>query len=138
MKTANPVEIAICFIEKINRRDFDGIGELMSPDHKAMDAKGEANQGRERAKSIIADYTRKYPDFQIHINEIFHKEGTVIIVGRTTGSCAGINRDVEIKDRLLYIIKVKNGLATEFQYAMDDTPEKRTELGVDKAARITK
>jgi ketosteroid isomerase-like protein len=137
MDLRNPVDVAICFVEKINRRDFDGLAELMAPDHTALDAEGEANKGRDVARSMIADYTQKFPEFQIHINDIFQKEGTVIIVGRTTGSCAGTSRDVEIKDRLLYVIKVENGLAIEFQYAMEDTEEKRAELGLGDATRIT-
>jgi ketosteroid isomerase-like protein len=137
MNVKNPVEVAIRFIEMINRRDFDALAELMSSDHSAMDANGRVNQGRDVARKMIADYIRAYPDFQIHINEIYEKDGTVIIVGRTTGSCNGTRRDVEIKDRLLYVIKVKDGLATEFQYAMEDTPKKRAELAVDQAIRIT-
>lgn len=137
MNEKDPVEIAIHFIEKINRRDFDGLADLMSSDHKAMDEKGEENQGREKARNIIADYTMKYPEFQIHINEIFVKEGMVTIVGRSTGSCTGTSRRDEIRDRLLYTIKVENGHATEFQYAMDDTEERRAELGLADATKIT-
>ncbi len=137
MERTNPAEVAICFIESINHRDFDGLAALMSDNHRAIDEKGEVNQGREVAKGVIEDYTKQFPDFLIHINEVYRQEGTVIIMGRSTGSCAGTPRDIEIKERLLYVFKVKEGLVTEFQYAIADTAEKRAELGVDAFTCIT-
>ena len=65
MNQTNTVDIAVKFIEKINRRDFDGLLEKMSPEHKSVDETGGITKGKEKAMSMIADYIKQRPDFQV-------------------------------------------------------------------------
>ena len=137
MNPENPVDLAITYIERINRRDFPGLADMMSPDHRMVSATGEINAGRGESTEIIAEYTRKWPDFQIHISDIYLKGDSAVIIGRTTGSCADTPRGEEIRRRLIYLIRAEGGCVVEFRYAMDDTLERRSELGMDEMKKIT-
>lgn len=53
MNHENTVDVAVKFIEKINRRDFDGLLGIISPDHKAFDEGGEVTAGSEKAMKIL-------------------------------------------------------------------------------------
>lgn len=138
MGSKNPADIAIEFIEKINRRDFNGLLNIMSPKHMAVDAKGDGATGKENAMKMIRDYTIEWPDFQIYINDIYVDQDNVIIIGRTTGSCADTARAAEIKDRLIYALKVGDEFINEFRYALEDNEKNRRELNLNSAEKITK
>ena len=137
MNSDRIVDIAIEYLEKINRRDFDGLLGLMSPHHRLVSEKGETIVGPEKAREALTDYTSKYPEFQIHISDIYLIENTVVAVGRTTGSCTGLTRGVEIRRRLIYVIRVEEGSVAEFKYAIDDTDQVRNDLVVCEATKIT-
>ncbi len=137
MGNKNPADTAIEFVEKINRRDFHGILNMMSAQHKAVDEKGQGATGQENAAKMIRDYTVQWPDFQIYINDVYVNNETVIIIGRTTGSCAETTRGTEIKNKLLYALRVEDGLVAEFRYALEYNDKNRNELGLSSATRIT-
>ncbi len=137
MGNDNAADTAIEFIEKINRRDFKGLGALMTPDFLCItEGDGEA-RGRTPATVGIKQYTLDWPDFQIYISDVYVDGGTVSIVGRTTGSCDEDQRGTEIRRRRLYQVTVENGLATSFRFVLPDTETNRTELGMLGAKRIT-
>lgn len=137
MNQKNTVDVAIKFIEKINRRDFNGLLGIMSPDHIAFNEGGAVTAGSEKAIKMIADYITQWPDFQIHINDIYINNENIIIIGRTTGSCAETSCGIEIRKRLIYVLKVVNGLVVEFQYALNDDDKTRSDLCIDSAIKIT-
>jgi len=137
MNQKNTVDVAVKFIEKINRRDINGLLGIMSPDHKAFDEGGEVTAGSEKAMKMIADYITQWPDFQIHINDVYLNNENVIIIGRTIGSCAETSCGTEIRKRLIYVLKVENGLVVEFHYALRDDNKTRSDLGIDSAIKIT-
>ena len=137
MNQKDTVDAAVTFIEKINRRDFNGLLKVMSPDHKAFDEAGQVTAGSEKASKMIADYITQWPDFQIHINDVYFNNENVIIIGRTTGSCAETSCGTEIRKRLIYVLKVKNGLVVEFRYALTDNNKNRSDLGINSAIKIT-
>lgn len=137
MNQQNTVDIAVTFIEKINRRDFNGLLDTMSSDHKSFDEEGKVTAGSEKAMKMIADYITQWPDFQIHINDIYVNNENVIIIARTTGSCAETSCGTEIRKRLMYVLKVENGVVAEFHYAITDDDKTRGNLGIDSAIKIT-
>jgi hypothetical protein len=137
MDKRNAVDIAVEFIEKINRRDFNGLAQIMAVQHRSVDEKGEAMTGRDNAAKMINEYISQWPDFQIHINDIYTKDSTVIIIGRTTGSCAETTRGTEIRSKLIYMLKIEGESVIEFKYAIKDTEENRKTLGMDTAEKIT-
>jgi hypothetical protein len=138
MRPQDPVDVAVRFIESINRRDFDHLHELMDHDHQMIDHGGGVHEGRGVAIDMIREYTERWPGFQIHISDIYLTDHVVVIVGRTTGSCADKTPGEEIRERLIYVIRIEGGFAASFRYALPDTESMRKELGVHDANRITR
>ena len=62
---------------------------------------------------------------------------SVVIVGRTTGSCEQVPKGEEIRQRRLYVAKVVDGLMSEFRHIAVDTGAARQELGITEETRIT-
>ncbi|MBN1755160.1 nuclear transport factor 2 family protein [bacterium] len=137
MSINSTVDIAVKFIECINRRNFDGLGELMSPAHRLVSDSGEIKEGQELSLKTLRDYTCRWPDFQIHIGEIFMNDEYIIIVARTTGSCDQKPPSEEIRQRRLYRLLIRDGKTREFQYAMEDNNQRREEFRITADKRIT-
>lgn len=131
------VSVAVAFVERLNRRNFDSLHELMPSDHRLFPGGGEIITGREKAREALSEYVSSWPDFQIHIADIYLVDKSVIMIGRTTGSCADTPRGVEIRDRRIYVARVEDGRVAEFHH-LDDTDQIRKELGVSPDRRITK
>ncbi len=136
MGVNEPVSVAIEFVERLNRRDFEALARLMSSDHHLFPGGDHVIAGRENARASLSEYAASWPDFQIHIAEIYLAGETVVMVGRTTGSCAGLSRESEICETRIYAARVADGRVTEFRH-LDDTPETRGVLGLAAARKIT-
>ena len=137
MSSASPVDVAIEFVERLNRRDFDGLAGLMTPDFRLMPGGDEVIRGPQESREALAGYVSSWPDFQIHISDVHLVDNTAVIVGRTTGSCEQVSRGDEIRQRRLYVAKVVDALVSEFRHIAEDTEEARKELGVTAHTRIT-
>jgi hypothetical protein len=138
MDRSDVVDVAVRFIESINRRDFDQLRDLMADNHKMIDAHGEVEEGHDVSVKMIEDYAQHWPHFQIHISDIHLIDHTVVVIGRTTGSCADKTPAEEIRERLIYVIHVEDGFVASFRYALVDTDLMRNGLGVRDANRITR
>lgn len=66
-------KIVLNFIEAINRHDVEEIYDLMTDDHKFIDAHGNEVSGRDIMKTGWAGYFDKFPDYLIETNDIFMK-----------------------------------------------------------------
>lgn len=137
MSSDSAVDIAIEFVEQLNRRDFGGLVDLMASDFQLFPGGEEVISGREKARDALAGYVSSWPDFQIHVSDVHLIENVVVIVGRTTGSCEQVPKGDEIRQRRLYVAKVENGLVTEFRHLPEDTDAIRKELGMSSDTRIT-
>ncbi len=137
MSSVSRVDIAIEFVERRNRRDFDGLVGLMTPDFRLRPGGAEVISGQEKARDALVGYVSLWPEFQIHVSDVHQVNHTVIIVGRTTGSCEQTPRGVEIRQRRLYVAKVENGLVSEFRHLSEDTDAVRRDLGMSSQTRIT-
>jgi hypothetical protein len=137
MGSDTAASVAIKFVERLNRRDVDGLVELMSPDHRLCPGGEEALTGPEEAREGLSAYVSSWPEFQIHIADVYVIDNTVVLVGRTTGSCAGLSREDEIRERRLYVAKIVNGLVAEFRHYAEDTAQVRSYLGATPATKIT-
>lgn len=137
MQNSRAIDTAIEFIEKINRRDFQGLHALMTADFLSIDDSGETRGSLTAAKGI-EQYTKDWPDFQIYISDVYVNGDTISIVGRTTGSCDEERRGIEIRGRRLYQVAVEDSLAKSFRFAVPDSEASRIELGIVNAKKITK
>ncbi|HXI22888.1 MAG TPA: nuclear transport factor 2 family protein [Pyrinomonadaceae bacterium] len=87
-------ETVLAFIRSINARDADGLGELMSDDHRFIDALGNEVVGREKMVPGWRGYFVWFPDYSIEVNEVFAGEAraseqTFAMFGFAGGSFKG-------------------------------------------------
>ena len=135
MTKGSGIDLAIQLVERINRRDVEGLVGLMSDDVTYVTAETEA-VGGENVGASVADYLLTWPEFMVHIAEIYDAEDTVVLVVRTTGSHAGLQRQEEIRRTRLYAIHIADERITRWA-VHDDSDEKRTELGAELHTMVT-
>jgi hypothetical protein len=104
---------------------------MLSDDFSMTSEAGERTEGPNAGAATIERYTESWPDFQIHIGEVRETGDMAVIMGHATNSCAETAPSEEIKQRLIYAVRVADGVVAEFHYANEDTPENRKKFGVE-------
>jgi len=106
------------FIDRINAHDVDGLAELMSDDHRFIDAHGNEVVGREKMTAGWRGYFEWFPVYAIEVNEIFEQDDTFAMFGFAGGSYKG---KAECSWRLPAAWKaiVKNGRVALWQVFAD-------------------
>jgi len=92
MNSIRPIDLAIEFVERLNRRDFDGLTRIMAPNFRLGPGGDEIIDGPDESREALVGYTSAWPDFQIHISDVHVTGDTVVMVGRSTGSCENVPR----------------------------------------------
>ena len=77
------------FIRSINAHDVEGLGELMSDDHRFIDARGNEVESKEKMIAGWRAYFEWFPDYAIEVNEMFENSGTFAMFGFAGGSFKG-------------------------------------------------
>jgi ketosteroid isomerase-like protein len=131
----HPVDIALRFVEQINRQNLPGLADLMTEDHTFIDLGGNVQRGREMMRQGWASYFDQCPDYMIHVAEIYRVGDTVILVGRTTGSHTRQPRHEEILTTLIWVTAVTPVQVARWQIVAD-TAENRATWGAVPANRI--
>ena len=120
-----PVEIAMEFIDRVNRRSPDAIAELMTDDHLFVDSLGEVRSGREVMRRNWARYFSMFPDYTVEVERAFSDDQVVALVGRAGGSYApdGVLRE-ENRWELpaAWRAVIRGGLVSEWQVYADNSP----------------
>jgi len=84
----SPEAIAHEFVRAINRQDVELLAELMSPEHRFVDALGGAVEGREKVQAAWKSYFRMVPDYTIAVEEICCDGPVVVMLGIAQGTYA--------------------------------------------------
>ena len=116
-------ETVLAFIRSINARDADGLGELMSDDHRFIDALGNEVEGKEKMISGWRGYFEWFPDYRIEVNEVFAGElsegkQTFAMFGFAGGSFKG-NSDASWRVPAAWKAIVKDGCVEVWQVFAD-------------------
>ena len=82
-------ETILAFVDRINAHDVEGLGELMSDDHRFIDAHGNEIAGREKMTAGWRGYFEMFPVYSIEVNEIFEQGDTFGMFGFASGSFKG-------------------------------------------------
>ena len=87
-------EAVQAFIARINARDVDGLGELMSDDHTFIDAHGNEVSGKDKMVPGWRGYFEWFPDYFIEVTDVFEGESaaegqTFAMFGFAGGSFKG-------------------------------------------------
>lgn len=137
MTLQHPVDIALRFVEQINRQNLPGLVDLMTEDHTFIDLGGNIQRGREMMRQGWASYFDLCPDYMIHVAEVYLAGENVVLLGRTTGSHTRQPRYEEICQTLLWITAVTATQVARWQL-VDDTAENRATWGAVPANQITR
>ena len=120
-----PLEIALEFVDRINRRSPDAIAELMTDNHLFVDSLGEARSGRVRMRNSWARYLSMFPDYAVEVERTFTGGNVVVLLGRAGGTYApdGVLREESRWDvPVAWRAVVRGGLIAEWQVYADNSP----------------
>lgn len=84
---ANVAHAAEEFVARINTADVAGLAELMTEDHRFIDATGQAHSGRERMTQGWRQYFALAPDYCIEIEDMVVGSDRVALFGWASGTC---------------------------------------------------
>jgi ketosteroid isomerase-like protein len=85
-KTA--IDIALAFVDCINRHDVSGLVALMSDDHHFVDGLGQSVQGRERMAKGWLSYFAWFPDYSVQVDDTMSNGNVVGLFGTAQGTYA--------------------------------------------------
>lgn len=136
MSSTNAIERTLEFIECINKGNLSSLEAMLTQDHTFIDGSGEVHAGRSLMVEGWRSYLHDFPDYLIHVCELFLQAPRVIVVGRTTGSHTGQPRAEEILETLIWEAEISGNQVKRWKI-FDDTPVVRKRLGADADSRIT-
>jgi hypothetical protein len=84
--SANPIDVALAFVEAVNSGSLERLAGLMTEDHVFIDSDGAVTRGREGMTSGWAGYFAMVPDYRIAVRETFAKGLAVVLTGEAEGT----------------------------------------------------
>ncbi len=129
------VDMALRFIEAINRHDLDRLAGIMAEDHVFIDLAGDRVEGKEAILAGWNDCFRCHPEYMIHITGIDGIGDNVVLAGRTTGSHLALSRLGEYRQSLLWVATIRHHRVAGWRL-LPDAPASHRALGISEATRI--
>jgi len=124
-----PVATVISFIDRINRGDVEGLGAMMTDDHELAIFAEDPLAGQAANMRAWAGYASAYPQYVIYPRAITEpRDGTVAVLGYTSGSHLGLTDHEERKLSLIWLAEVTGGRLQCWRL-LEDTPDRRREFG---------
>jgi len=120
-----PVALAVSFVDCINRRDLAGLSDLMSSDHRLEVLDEDPLVGRDPNAAAWRGYFDGFPRYVIYPRRIAERDGSVAIVGHTTGSHLGLPDEEESKLTLIWIADTSDGAVTCWKLVEDNATNRR-------------
>ena len=108
----------LVFIDRINARDAEGLGELMSDDHVFIDAHGNQVSGRDKMIPGWGGYFAWFPDYHVEVTEIFEEGDKLALFGFAGGSFQGKQTETWLLPAA-WKAEVKDGCVTLWQVFAD-------------------
>jgi ketosteroid isomerase-like protein len=113
------------FIDCINRGDVDGLGQLMSEDHRLVVLDEEPVVGRDHNIDAWRGYFSSFPAYVIHPRALAAGEGRVAVLGTTTGSHLCLADEEEARLTVIWLAGVEDGKVRSWQVIEDTLPARR-------------
>ena len=135
MYEGEAVDVAFRFVEAINRRDLAAVDRLMTADHVFVDPSGERYEGQATMREGWAEYFDRYPNYMIHIHEVYLETDIVLLAGRTTGSHLGLPRIDEFRDPVIWVARVRDSRLSEWRVVLDED-EARRQWNINPSTRL--
>ena len=86
------LDVALAFVEQINRRDVSGLVALMTEDHRFVDGLGQEVRGRKQMEQGWGGYFAWFPDYSIKVENAFSHGSVVALFGTAQGTYAVTGR----------------------------------------------
>jgi ketosteroid isomerase-like protein len=122
-KMMTATDTVLEFMERINRRDAEGLAALMTEDHVFTDSLGQTVRGREKMRAGWKGYFAFCPDYWVSHEDIFAAGDRVGVFGAAGGTIAVEGRLVaENKWRTgaAWLAVVEGGLVKEWRVYADN------------------
>ena len=116
------------FVRAINRQDVDALAELMSGEHRFVDALGGVVQGREAMRAGWKGYFDMVPDYSIAVEETFCDGPIMVLLGMAQGTYAGcgkITADNRWRTPVALRAFVEDGKVAEWRVYADNESMRR-------------
>ena len=124
-----PVAAVLAFIDAVNRADVNRLAELMLPDHELRVLNEPPVVGIEANTTGWRGYVSSFPQYVIYPHRISKHQGTVAVLGHTTGSHLGLPDDKEIPLTVIWVANVTHGKLSLWRI-LEDTPANRQTFGL--------
>jgi len=82
------IDVALAFVDRINRHDVNGLVALMAEDHRFVDGLGQEVRGRKRMEQGWLGYLAWFPDYPIKVDDAFSDGNVVALFGTAQGTYA--------------------------------------------------
>lgn len=112
------IEAIQAFIDCINAHDVEGLGRLMSDDHRFIDAQGNEVRGKEKMIAGWRGYFEWFPDYNIEVTDFFEAGERFGAFGFAGGSFQG-KPDATWHLPAAWKASVKDGQVTLWQVFAD-------------------
>ena len=119
----DPKEVALAYVDLINKGDLDGLLQLMPDDYVFVDVDGKIERGKELMREGWSGYFSEFPDYKIHLSQVVALGDVVVLVGRTTDS--QIPREIEAEETVIWTAWIRDGLVKEWRILYADTEKVR-------------
>ncbi len=84
------VRVVRDFVARINDRDVAGLTELMTDDHRFVDATGAVHAGRDLMRKGWEEYFSSFPDYHIEVEDVIGAGPLVALFGWARGTARGL------------------------------------------------
>ena len=122
-------EIVLRFIELINAHDVDGLYDLMTEDHKFVDALGETVQGRDLMRGAWKMYFRMAPDYHISCDEMIGEGNVVAAFSVAGGTYSQDGKKLPVENRwqapVALRAEINSDFVAEWRVYVDNEPIRR-------------
>ena len=121
----NAKDVALEFVRQINSQNVDGLCELMTDDHRFIDALGTVVEGRQKMRNGWTGYFRMIPDYQISFDEVFETGNVVAAFGIAGGTYAPngkLSQENQWQVPAAWRVEVRENLIAEWRVYTDNEP----------------
>ena len=113
-------EVALAFVDRINRHDVGGLFALMSEEHRFVDGLGQEIHGRGKMEQGWAGYFAWFPDYSIEVENIASKGNVVALFGTARGTYSA--NGAKWKIPAAWKAVVRKGRVAEWRVYADNEP----------------
>jgi ketosteroid isomerase-like protein len=122
-KMKDAKEVALAYVDLINKGDLDGLIELMSDDYAFVDVDGKTERGKKLMREGWSGYFSEFPKYRIQLSKVVALGDVVILIGQTTDS--QIPREIEAQETVIWTAWIQGGLVREWRILYADTEKVR-------------